>query len=103
MASFTAVLHMARQGPRFIVQSGWKLRFAAELTHLISWAEIASQEPLTRHLYDVHYRSTSWDVHVALTSLRTEVDKHHYFTHIDCQPNHAATADIVGVLGRALQ
>jgi hypothetical protein len=36
-------------------------RFAAELTHLISWAEIASQ------------------------------------------PNHAATADIVGVLGRALQ
>jgi hypothetical protein len=45
----------------------------------------------------------SWDVHVALTSLRTGVDKHHYFTHIDWQPNHAATADIVGVLGRAPQ
>jgi hypothetical protein len=38
-------------------------RFAAELTHLISWAEIASQEPLTRHLYDAHYRSMSSDVH----------------------------------------
>jgi len=37
-------------------------RFVAELTHLISWAEIASQEP-----------------------------------------HHAATADIAGVLGRALQ
>jgi hypothetical protein len=45
----------------------------------------------------------SSDVHVALTSLRTGVDKHHYFTHIDWQPNHAATADIVGVLGRAPQ
>jgi hypothetical protein len=28
--------------------------FAAELAHLISWAEIASQVPLTRHLYDAH-------------------------------------------------
>ena len=37
-------------------------RFAAELTHLIIWAEIASQ-----------------------------------------QPTHAATADKVGMLGRALQ
>ena len=62
MASFTAVLHMAKQAPRFIVQPGWKLRCAAELTHLISWAEIASQKP-----------------------------------------NRATTADIVGVLGRALQ
>ena len=53
---------MAKQAPRFIVQPGWKLRFAAELTDLISWAEIASQ-----------------------------------------QPNHAATVDIVGVLGRARQ
>jgi len=44
--------------------------FAAELAHLISWAEIASQEPLTR---------------------------------LDWQPNHAATADIAQVLGRALQ
>jgi hypothetical protein len=94
---------MAKQVPRLIVQPGWKLRFAAELTHLITWAEIASQQPLARHLYDAHYRSTSWDVHVALTSLRTGVDKHHYFTHIDWQPNHAATADIAGVLGRALQ
>jgi len=78
-------------------------RFAAELTHLIGWAEIASQEPLTRHLYDAHYRSMSSDVHVALRSLRTGIDKHHDFTHIDWQPNHAATADIVEVLGRALQ
>jgi hypothetical protein len=77
--------------------------FAAELAHLISWAEIASQEPLTRHLYDAHDRSMSWDVHVAPTSLRTGVDKHHNFTHIDWQPNHAATADIAQVLGRALQ
>jgi NAD(P)-dependent dehydrogenase (short-subunit alcohol dehydrogenase family) len=53
--------------------------------------------------YDAHYRSMSSDVHVALTSLCTGVDKHHYFTHIDWQSNHAATADIVGVLGRALQ
>ena len=53
--------------------------------------------------YDAHYRSMSWDVHVALTSLRTGVDKDHNFTHIDWQPNHAATADIAGVLGRALQ
>jgi hypothetical protein len=52
-------------------------RFAAELTHLISWAEIASPEPLTRHLYDAHYRSMS------------------------SESNHAATADIAGVLGRA--
>ncbi len=59
-------------------------RFAAEPTHLIN-------------------RSMSWDVHVALTSLRTGVDKHHNFTHIDWQPNHAATADIAGVLGRAPQ
>ena len=94
---------MAKQAPRFIVHPGWKLRFAAELTHLISWGEIVSQEPLTRHLYEAHYRSMSSDVHVALTSLRTGVDKHHYFTHIDWQSNHAATADIVGVLGRALQ
>lgn len=94
---------MAKQAPRFIVQPGWKLRFTAELTHLISWAQIASQEPLTRHLYEAHYRSMSWDVHVALPSLRTGVDKHRYFTHIDWQPNHATTADIVGVLGRALQ
>ena len=62
---------MAKQAPRFIVQPGWKLRFAAE--------------------------------HVALTFLRTGVDEHHYFTRIDWQSNHAATADIVGVLGRALQ
>jgi hypothetical protein len=80
----------------------WR-RFAAELTHLISWAEIASQEPLTRHLYDAHYRSMSWDVHVGLTSLRTGVDKHHKFTDIDWQPDHAATADIAEVLGRPLQ
>jgi hypothetical protein len=66
---------MAKQAPRFTVQPGWKLRFAAELTHPISWAEIASQQPLTRHLYEAHYRSG----------------------------NHAAIADIVGVLGRALQ
>jgi hypothetical protein len=78
---------MAKQAPRFIVQPGWKLGFAAELTHLISWAEIASQEPLTRHLYEARYRSMSSDVHVALT----------------WQPNHAATADIAGVRGRALQ
>ena len=38
-----------------------------------------------------------------LTFLRTGVDEHHYFTHIDWQSNHAATADIVGVLGRALR
>jgi hypothetical protein len=94
---------MAKQAPRFIVQPGWKLGFAAELTHLISWAEIASQEPLTRHLYEARYRSMSSDVHVALTSLRTGVDRHHNFTHIDWQPNHAATADIAGVRGRALQ
>jgi hypothetical protein len=56
---------MAKQAPRFIVQPGWKLCFAAELSHLISWAEIALQQPLTR--------------------------------------NHAATADTVGVLGRAPQ
>jgi hypothetical protein len=94
--SFTAVLqpqqlgdHAIQDLPRFIVQPGWKLRFAAE--------------PLTRHLYDAHDRSMSWDVHVALTSLRTGVDKHHYFTHIDRQSNYAATADIVEVLGRALQ
>ena len=78
-------------------------RFAAELTHLTSWAEIAWREPLTRHLYDAHDRSMSWDVHVALTSARTGVDKHGNFTHIDWQPNHAATADIAEVLGRALQ
>jgi hypothetical protein len=90
---------MAKQAPRFIVRPVWKLRFAAELT--ISWAEIASQLPLTRHLYEAHYRSMYSDVHVA--SLRTGVDKHHHFTHIDWQSNHAATADIVGVLGRALQ
>jgi hypothetical protein len=78
-------------------------RFAAELTHLTSWAEIASQEPLTRHLYHAHYRSMSWDVYVALTSRRTGVDKHNNFTHIDWQPNHAATADIAAVPGRALQ
>jgi hypothetical protein len=102
MASFTAVLHMAKPAPRFIVQPSWKLRFAAELARLISWAEIASQQPLTRHPYEAHDRSMSSDVHVALASLR-KVDKHHYFTHIDWQPNHAATADIVGVLGRALQ
>jgi hypothetical protein len=78
-------------------------RFAAELTHHIRWAEIASQEPLTRHLYDAHYRSMSWDVHVALTSLRMGVDARHNFTHVDWQPNHAATADIAGVLGRALR
>jgi hypothetical protein len=77
--------------------------FAAELAHPISWAEIASQEPLTRHLYDAHDRSMSWDVHVSPRSLRTGVDKHHNFTHIDWQPNHAATADIAQVLGRALQ
>jgi len=58
---------------------------------------------LTRRLYEAHYRSMSWDVHVAPTSLRTGVDKHHNFTHIDWQPNHAATADIAQVLGRALQ
>jgi hypothetical protein len=40
--------------------------FAAELAHLSSWAEIASQEPLTRHLYDAHDRSMSWDVTQAL-------------------------------------
>jgi hypothetical protein len=45
----------------------------------------------------------SSDVHVALTSLRTGVDEHHNFTHIDWQPNHAAAADIFGVLDRALQ
>ena len=77
--------------------------FAAEMAHLISWAEIGSQEPLTRHLYDAHDRSMSWDVHVAPRSLRTGVDEHHNFTHIDWQPNHAATADIAQVLGRALQ
>jgi len=58
---------MAKQATRFIVQFGWELRFAGELTHL------------------------------------TGVDRHHNFTHIDWQPNHAATADIAGVLGRALQ
>jgi hypothetical protein len=94
---------MAKQAPRFMVQPGWKLRFAAELTHLNTWAEIASQPPLTRHLYDAHYRLMSWVVHVALTSVRTGVDRHYYFIHIDWQPNHAATADIVGMLGRALQ
>jgi len=78
-------------------------RFAAELTHLISWAEIASQEPLTRHYYDAHCRSMSWDAHVALADLRAGVDEHHNFTHIEWQPNHAATADITEVLGRALQ
>jgi hypothetical protein len=77
--------------------------FAAELAHLISWAEIASQEPLTWHLSDAHDRSISWDAHVVPTSLRTEVDKHHNFTHIDWQPNYAATADIAQVLGRALR
>jgi hypothetical protein len=46
---------------------------------------------------------SSHGVHVALTSLRTGVDKHRNFTHIDWQPNHAATADIAEVLGRALQ
>jgi hypothetical protein len=77
--------------------------FAADLAHLSSWTEIASQEPLTRHPYGAHYRSMSWDLHVALTSLPTGVDKHSNFTHIDWQPNHAATADIAEVLGRALQ
>jgi hypothetical protein len=77
--------------------------FAAELAHLISWAEIASQEPLTRRPYDAHYRSMSWDLHVALTSLRTGVDKHRNFTRTDWQPNHAATADTAEVPGRALQ
>jgi hypothetical protein len=79
-------------------------RFAAELTHLNSWAEIASREPLTRHLYNAHYRSMSWDVHLALISRPMSVDRHNNFIDIDWQPNHACTADIAAVPGRrALQ
>jgi hypothetical protein len=78
-------------------------RFAAELTQLIRWAGIASYGPLTRHLCNAHYRSMSWDVHVALTSRRMGVDKHNNFTHIHRQRNHAATADIAEAPGLALQ
>ena len=61
----------------------------------INWAEVAKREFLTRHLYDVHYRSMSSHVHVAITSLSTRGDEHHDFTHINWRPNRGEAAETV--------
>jgi len=60
----------------------------------INWAEVATGEPLTRHLYYAHYRSMSLHVHVSMATLRAEHDERH-FTHIDWRSNHSKSVDTI--------